>query len=65
MLPNYQLSKDFIVEVVGNYNSAAKNIQGKNPHSIIYSIAARKHFWNKKASIGLTATNPFNTVHIP
>lgn len=58
---NYQLPKDFIVEIFGNYNSAAKNIQGKNPQSITYSIAARKQFWNKKASIGITATNPFNT----
>ncbi|WP_346986640.1 outer membrane beta-barrel protein [Chryseobacterium sp. POE27] len=23
-------------------------------------MAARKQFWNKKASIGFTATNPFN-----
>jgi outer membrane receptor protein involved in Fe transport len=57
---NYQFPKDFIVEMFGNYNSAAKNIQGKNPQSITYSIAARKQFWNKKASIGFTATNPFN-----
>lgn len=57
---NYQFPKDFIVEAFGNYNSAAKNIQGKNPQSITYSIAARKQFWNKKASIGFTATNPFS-----
>lgn len=57
---NYQFPKDFIVEVFGNYNSAARNIQGKNPQSITYSIAARKQFWNKKASIGITTTNPFN-----
>ena len=57
---NYLFPKDFIVEMFGNYNSAAKNIQGKNPQSITYSIAARKQFWNKKASIGLTMTNPFN-----
>jgi ferric enterobactin receptor len=57
---NYAFPKDFIVEMFGNYNSSAKNIQGKNPQSITYSIAARKQFWNKKASIGFTATNPFN-----
>lgn len=57
---NYLFPKDFIVEMFGNYNSAAKNIQGKNPQSITYSIAARKQFWNKKASIGITMTNPFN-----
>ncbi|AZA56367.1 outer membrane beta-barrel protein [Chryseobacterium shandongense] len=57
---NYLFPKDFIVEMFGNYNSAAKNIQGKNPQSITYSFAARKQFWNKKASIGITTTNPFN-----
>lgn len=57
---NYLFPKDFIVEAFGNYNSSAKNIQGKNPQSITYSIAARKHFWNKKASIGITTTNSFN-----
>ncbi|HAO08416.1 MAG TPA: TonB-dependent receptor [Chryseobacterium sp.] len=56
----YQFPKDFIVEIFGNYNSPAKNIQGKNPQSITYNIAARKQFWNKKASIGITTTNPFN-----
>ena len=60
MTVNYVFPKDFIVEMFGNYNSSAKNIQGKNPQSITYSIAARKQFWNKKASIGITTTNPFN-----
>ena len=57
---NYRFTKDFIIEAFGNYNSAAKNIQGKNPQSITYSIAGRKEFWDKKASIGITTTNPFN-----
>lgn len=57
---SWQLPKNLIVEAFGNYNSAAKNIQGKNPQSVTYTIALRKQFWNKNASIGLTATNPFN-----
>ncbi len=57
---NYQFTKDFIIEAFGNYNSAAKNIQGKNPQSITYSIAGSKEFWDKKASIGITTTNLFN-----
>lgn len=57
---NYQFANDYILEAFGNYNSAAKNIQGKNPQSITYTIAGRKMFWNKKASIGFTMTNPFN-----
>lgn len=57
---NYQFANDYILEAFGNYNSAAKNIQGKNPQSITYTLAGRKMFWNKKASIGFTMTNPFN-----
>ncbi|MFI5141205.1 MAG: outer membrane beta-barrel protein, partial [Bacteroidia bacterium] len=57
---SYQLPKNLIIEAFGNYNSAAKNVQGMNPQSLSYTIALRKQFWNKKASIGLTATNPFN-----
>lgn len=57
---NYQFPKNFILEVFGNYNSAANNIQGKNPQSITYTFAGRKEFWNKKASLGFTITNPFN-----
>ena len=56
----YQLPKNLIIEAFGNYNSAAKNVQGMNPQSITYTIALRKQFWNKKASFGFTATNPFN-----
>ena len=56
----YKLPKNLIIEAFGNYNSAAKNIQGKNPQSITYTFALRKQFWNKNASLGLTATNPFN-----
>lgn len=56
----YQFPKDLVVEAFGNYNSAARNIQGKNPQSITYTFAMRKQFWKRKASIGITATNPFN-----
>lgn len=57
---SYQLPKNLIIEAFGNYNSAAKNVQGLNPQSITYTFALRKQFLNKKASFGLTATNPFN-----
>jgi ferric enterobactin receptor len=56
----YQLPKDLIIEAFGNYNSAALNIQGKNPQSVTYTFAFRKQFWNRNASFGVTATNPFN-----
>ena len=56
----YQLPKDLVFELFGYYSSAAKNIQGKIPQFFIYNFALRKMFWDKKASFGFTATNPFN-----
>ena len=55
-----QLPKNLVAEAFGNYNSATQNVQGMNPQSITYTFAFRKQFWNKKASFGFTATNPFN-----
>jgi outer membrane receptor protein involved in Fe transport len=57
---SYQVSKDLVVELFGFYSSAAQNIQGKIPQFFIYNFAFRKLFWNKKASLGFTATNPFS-----
>ncbi len=57
---SYDITKDFVVEVFGNYNSSQKNIQGTRPAFGTYNIAMRKQFMNKKASIGLTAANPFS-----
>ncbi|HXB40537.1 MAG TPA: TonB-dependent receptor [Bacteroidia bacterium] len=56
----FRLPKNLIIEAFGNYNSAAKNVQGMNPQSVTYTIAFKKLFWNKNASFGFTATNPFN-----
>jgi ferric enterobactin receptor len=56
----YQLPKDLVFELFGNYSSATQNIQGKSPQFFIYTFALRKLFWDKKASLGFTATNPFN-----
>jgi ferric enterobactin receptor len=56
----YELPKDLVIEFFGFYNSASRNLQGKSPQFFIYNFAFRKLFWNKKASIGFTATNPFS-----
>jgi ferric enterobactin receptor len=56
----YQISSNLVTEVFGEYRSPFNSIQGKAPQSLTYTLAVRKQFWNKKASIGLTATNPFN-----
>ena len=56
----YQVSSIFIVEFFGNFNSARNEIQGRYPSFTSYNLAARRQFWNKKASIALTTTNPFS-----
>jgi outer membrane receptor protein involved in Fe transport len=60
MNATYQLNKDLVFELFGFYSSATQNIQGKTPQFFIYNFALRKLFWDKKASFGFTATNPFN-----
>lgn len=57
---SYQLSSTFILEFFGNFNSARNEIQGRYPSFTTYNLAARKQFWNKKASIAFTTTNPFS-----
>ncbi len=56
----YQFGHDFTAEAFGNYNSSQRTIQGSRPAFVFYNIALRKQFLNKKASLGLTAANPFN-----
>ncbi len=56
----YQFNDDFSAEFFGNFNSARHEAQGRYPSFTSYSIAMRKQMWNKKGSIALTATNPFN-----
>jgi outer membrane receptor protein involved in Fe transport len=56
----YQLNKDLVFELFGFYSSPVQNIQGKNPQFFMYTFALRKLFWDKKASFGFTATNPFS-----
>jgi outer membrane receptor protein involved in Fe transport len=60
MNATYQLNKDLVFELFGFYSSATQNIQGKTPQFFMYTFALRKLFWDKKASFGFTATNPFN-----
>lgn len=57
---SYQLPGDLVLELFGNYSSAAKSLQGKSPQFFIYTFAFRKLFWDKNASIGFTATNPLS-----
>jgi outer membrane receptor protein involved in Fe transport len=56
----YDFGNNFAGELFLNYRSSQKGIQGTNPAFAFYNIALRKQFANKKASIGLTAANPFS-----
>jgi ferric enterobactin receptor len=60
MNASYEFAHDLAAEVFGNYRSSQRTIQGTNPAFAFYNIAIRKQFWNKNASIGITAANPFN-----
>ena len=50
---------DLAFEFFGNFNSPRTGVQGTVPSFTTYSLAVRKQFFKKKASIALTATNPF------
>ena len=56
----YELNKNLVFELFGFYSSAVQNIQGKSPQFFVYTFALRRLFWDKKASFGFTATNPFS-----
>ena len=60
MNATYQMNKDLVLELFGYYSSAVQGIQGKTPQFFTYTFALRKLFWDKKASFGFTATNPFS-----
>jgi outer membrane receptor protein involved in Fe transport len=56
----YQLPKDLVIELFAMYSAPSQGVQGKVPQFFIYNFAFRKMFWDKKGSLGFTATNPFN-----
>ncbi|MES2266352.1 MAG: TonB-dependent receptor [Bacteroidota bacterium] len=57
---SYQFPGNFMAEAFGNYNSSSRTLQGTRPHFFFYTMAVRKQFWDKKASIGLVANNAFS-----
>ncbi len=56
---SYQFGNNLAAEFFVNYRSSQKGIQGTSPAFSFYNFAIRKQILNKKASIGLTAANPF------
>jgi ferric enterobactin receptor len=57
---SYQFTNTLVAEFFGNFNAARHEAQGIYPSFTSYTTAIRKQFWQKKGSIALTATNPFN-----
>jgi ferric enterobactin receptor len=57
---SYQFPANLMAEAFGNYNSSSRTLQGTRPQFFFYNVAVRKQFWDKKASIGLVANNPFS-----
>ncbi len=57
---SYQFAKTLAGEFFANFRSPRNEVQGRYPSFSTYNLALRKQFWNKKASIALTATNPFS-----
>lgn len=55
----YNFGKDFIAEAFVIQNSRRRTLQGENPAFNLLTLAVRKQFWNKTASLGLNATSPF------
>jgi hypothetical protein len=52
--------KTLALEAFGYFNSARTAVQGKLPSWSSYSFAIRQKLFHDKASIALTASNPFN-----
>ncbi|MBN8822772.1 MULTISPECIES: TonB-dependent receptor [unclassified Spirosoma] len=55
----YQLPRQFTVQANGIYSTGWVLLQGKNSAWYDYSLAVRKEFWDKKASLTLGVNNPF------
>jgi outer membrane receptor protein involved in Fe transport len=56
----YEFTPKLVAEGFVNYRTAGIGVQGKRPSFLTYTIAMRQFLANKKASIGITVTNPFN-----
>jgi len=55
-----QLPKDFVFEVNGFYRSPRQTLQGQRASYRRISFGLQKELWDKKARIGLVASQPFS-----
>lgn len=58
---SWSLPKDYTLQASGDYSNGYVTLQGRNSASWSYSISAQKEFFNKKASVMIGVTNPFQT----
>ncbi|QJB39137.1 TonB-dependent receptor [Chitinophaga oryzae] len=56
---SYALPKDVTLQASGDYSNGYVTLQGRNSASWSYSFAAQKEFLNKKASVLVGVSNPF------
>lgn len=61
MNASYEFKHDMAAESFVNYDGPRVGLQGKRSAFVAYNFAFRKQFFNKKASLGLTTTVPFNS----
>lgn len=57
---SWSLPKDFAIEAFGMFNSPRRTIQGQNPSFSMFNIGFKKDFLEKRASLGMNLSNPFN-----
>ncbi len=56
----YKLPKSYSVQLNGNYGSGWISLQNRNSGWLWYGLAAKKEFWDNKASVTLAVNNPFS-----
>ncbi len=56
---SYQLSRGYSFQVSGDYSNGYVLLQGRNTAEWSYRFSAQKEFWNDRANIVLTVSNPF------
>lgn len=52
--------KGFKVEAFGFFRPQSRTIQGYNSSFSMFSVGAKKEFWDKRASLGITIVEPFS-----
>ena len=60
MNTSYKLPNNYTIQANGNYGSGWINLQGKYSGWYWYGVSAKREFWDKKASLTLSANSPFN-----